>query len=143
MFLGTYELRLDEKGRIFLPRKFRGQLEEGLVITKGQERCLYVFSLAEFGRITDRLREMPSTDRGARDRSRVFFASASDEVPDTQGRVSLPGALRAYAGLAREVTLIGANTRVEVWDTAAWGAYLAASESAFAETSEEVFPGVL
>jgi len=73
----------------------------------------------------------------------VFFASASDEVPDKQGRITIPPALREYAGLTRDCVVIGANTRVEVWDTAAWESYLADRERAFAELEEEVLPGVL
>lgn len=143
MFLGTYSPRLDEKGRLFLPAKFRDELAEGLVITKGQERCLYVFSGAEFTRLTERLREAPLTARGARDYSRVFFASAHDDVPDKQGRVTVPPALREYAGLDRDCTVIGANTRVEIWDASAWATYLAGQEDGFASLSEEVLPGLM
>ena len=142
MFLGTYSPRLDEKGRLFLPAKFRDELAEGLVITKGQERCLYVFSLAEFGRITERLRDAPLTAKAARDYSRVFFASAHDEVPDKQGRVTVPPPLRDYAGLTRDCAVIGANTRVEIWDAGAWGDYLGRQEEEFSTLSEEVLPGV-
>ncbi len=142
MFLGTYSPRLDEKGRLVLPAKFRDELAAGLVITKGQERCLYVFADAEFGRLTERLREAPLTAKGARDYSRVFFASAHDEVPDRQGRVTVPPALRDYAGLTRECVVIGANTRVEIWDAQAWQDYLSASEDQFSSLSEEVLPGV-
>lgn len=142
MFLGTYSPRLDEKGRVFLPAKFRDELAEGLVITKGQERCLYVFSAAEFGRLTERLREAPLTAKGARDYSRVFFASAHDDTPDKQGRVTVPPGLRDYAGLDRDCVVIGANTRVEIWDAAAWAAYLAGQEEQFSSLSEEVLPGI-
>ncbi|MFC0039420.1 division/cell wall cluster transcriptional repressor MraZ [Actinomadura rayongensis] len=143
MFLGTHNPRLDDKGRLFLPAKYREELSGGLVITKGQERCLYVFPTAEFQRITEALRAAPVTDRSVRAYSRVFFAGASDEVPDKQGRVTIPAPLRAYAGLSRECTVIGANTRLEIWDTAAWETYLEAEEPAFADVSEEVLPGIL
>lgn len=142
MFLGTYAPRLDEKGRVFLPAKFRDELAEGLVIAKGQERCLYVFSAAEFQRLTNRLSDAPLTAKAARDYSRVFFASAHDDTPDKQGRVTVPPALREYAGLDRDCTVIGANTRVEIWDAAAWTEYLSAQEGPFSELSEEVLPGV-
>ncbi|HEU5034550.1 MAG TPA: division/cell wall cluster transcriptional repressor MraZ [Mycobacteriales bacterium] len=142
MFLGTYSPRLDEKGRLVLPAKFRDELAEGLVITKGQERCLYVFAAPEFGRLTDRLREAPLTAKGARDYSRVLFASAHDEVPDRQGRVTVPQPLRDYAGLTRECAVIGANTRVEIWDAQAWQRYLESSEEQFSSLSEEVLPGI-
>ena len=143
MFLGTYSPRLDEKGRVFLPAKFRDELAEGLVITKGQERCLYVFSATEFGRLTERLREAPLTAKGARDYSRVFFASAHDDTPDKQGRVTVPPPLREYAGLDRDCVVIGANTRVEIWDAEAWSTYLAGQEEQFSSLSEEVLPGLV
>ncbi len=143
MFLGTHGPRLDDKGRLFLPAKYREELSGGLVITKGQERCLYVFPMAEFQRITEALRTAPVTEKAVRAYSRVFFASASDEVPDKQGRVTIPPPLRKYAGLTRDCTVIGANTRLEIWDTAAWEAYLEQEEEAFADVSEEVLPGIL
>jgi len=143
VFLGTHTPRLDEKGRLFLPAKYREELAQGVIVTKGQERCVYVFPEAEFSRITEALRTAPVTAKGLRDYSRVFFASASDEIPDKQGRITIPPALREYAALRRECVVIGANTRLEIWDSAAWAAYLGQQEDAFSEASEEVLPGVL
>lgn len=143
MFLGTHSPRLDDKGRLFLPAKYREELSGGLVITKGQERCLYVFPMAEFQRITEALRAAPVTAKAVRDYSRVFFASASDELPDKQGRITIPPALRIYAGLDRDCAVIGANTRLEIWDAQAWETYLSQSEQQFSDLSEEVLPGVL
>jgi MraZ protein len=143
MFLGTHQPRLDDKGRLFLPAKYREELAEGLVITKGQERCLYVFPVEEFQRITEALRTAPVTAKAVRDYSRVFFASASDETPDKQGRITIPANLRDYARLERDCVVIGANTRLEIWDAQAWDAYLAEQEQAFSDLSEEVLPGVL
>ena len=141
MFLGTYSPRLDDKGRLFLPAKFRDELAEGLVMTKGQERCLYVFATPEFSRLTERLREIPLSAKGARDYSRVFFASAHDDVPDKQGRVTVPGPLRDYAGLDRDCVVIGANTRLEIWDTAAWEAHEAAGEPGYSGEEEDSASG--
>jgi MraZ protein len=143
VFLGTHTPRLDEKGRLILPAKYREELAGGLVLTKGQERCLYVFPLTEFGRITEALRTAPVTAKAVRDYSRVFFASASDEELDKQGRITIPPSLREYAALDRECVVIGANTRLEIWASAAWAAYLDQQEDAFADASEEVLPGVL
>ena len=143
MFLGTHSPRLDDKGRLFLPAKFRDELAEGVVITKGQERCLYVFPMAEFRRVTEAMSQAPVTQKTVRDYSRVFFASASHEVPDKQGRITIPPSLRTYAGLERDCVVIGANTRVEIWATAAWETYLADREQSFAELEEGVLPGVL
>lgn len=112
------------------------------MITKGQERCLFVFPMAEFSRITELLRTAPVTQRSVRDYSRVFFASASHEVPDSQGRITVPAQLREYAGLQKDCVVIGANSRVEVWDSGAWQSYLAGTEQSFAD-AEEVLPGLL
>ena len=143
MFLGTHTPRLDDKGRLFLPAKYREELSAGLVLTKGQERCLYVFPETEFARITEALRAAPVTAKAVRDYSRVFFASASDEIPDKQGRITIPPGLRDYAALTRDCVVIGANTRLEIWDSGAWEAYLAQQEDAFSGASEEVLPGIL
>ena len=141
-FLGTHTPRLDEKGRLFLPAKFRDELAEGLVVTRGQERCLYVWPTPEFERLTEQMRQAPVTNKSARDYLRMLFAGASDETPDKQGRVTIPPALRTYAGLDRDCIVIGANTRVEIWDAQAWATYLAEQEQVFADLSEEVVPGL-
>jgi MraZ protein len=140
LFLGTYSPRLDEKGRLILPAKYRNDLAGGLVITKGQERCLYVFPPAEFERRALELRAAPVTDKRTRDYSRVFFAGAYDQVPDKQGRVTIPQELRDYAGLQRDCAVIGADTRLEIWDEVAWRAYLGAEEESFSTASEGVLP---
>lgn len=140
LLLGTYTPKLDEKGRLILPAKFRARLAPGLVLTRGQERCLFLLPMDEFGRMYEQVRQAPVTSRQARDYLRVFLSGASDEVPDKQGRVVIPPALRAYAGLERDVAVIGAGTRVEVWDAAAWETYLAEQESAYSDTAEQLFP---
>ncbi|SDQ53814.1 division/cell wall cluster transcriptional repressor MraZ [Quadrisphaera sp. DSM 44207] len=142
MFLGTHTPRLDDKGRLILPARFREQLADGLVLTRGQDRCLYVFPVAEFERMHEQLRQAPVTSKQARDYLRVLLSGASDEVPDRQGRITVPPALRSYAGLTRDCAVIGAGPRVEIWDERAWNAYLAEQEGAFASTAEEVVPGL-
>ena len=142
MFFGTYTPKLDDKGRLFLPAKFRDELAEGLVVTRGQERCLYVWSMEEFGRLTERMREVPVTNKAGRDYVRMFFAGASDETPDKQGRVTIPPMLRDYASLTKDVVVIGSMNRIEIWDPAAWTAYSEEQEQKFSELSDEVFPGI-
>lgn len=142
MFLGTYSPRLDDKGRLILPAKYREELSQGLVLTRGQERCLYVFSMSEFERVHEQMRSAPLSSKQSRDYIRVFLSGASDEVPDKQGRVTIPVNLREYAGLDREVTVIGAGTRAEIWDTAVWDAYLTEKENEFSETDQDMFPGL-
>ncbi|KAA9394430.1 division/cell wall cluster transcriptional repressor MraZ [Kocuria coralli] len=142
MFLGTYSPRLDEKGRLILPAKFREELSDGLVLTRGQERCIYIFSAAEFEKVHEQMRAAPLSSKQARDYIRVFLSGASDEVPDKQGRVTIPTPLRQYAGLDRELAVVGAGSRAEIWGAQAWEQYLAEQESAFSDTEDEVIPGL-
>ena len=140
LLLGTYTPRLDDKGRLLLPAKFRGQLASGLVMTRGQERCLYLLPMEEFRRMYEQIRLAPVTSKQSRDYLRVLLSGASDEVPDKQGRVSIPAPLREYASLDRDLAVIGMGTRVEIWDGPTWEAYLAEQESGYADTAEEVLP---
>jgi MraZ protein len=142
MFLGTYAPKLDDKGRIILPAKFRDELASGLVLTRGQEHCVYVFSQREFESLHEKIRQAPVTSKQARDYLRVFLSGASAEVPDKQNRVTIPTPLRSYAGLDRDLVVIGAGSRAEIWDAEAWETYLAEQEAAFANTEEEVIPGL-
>lgn len=142
MFLGTFTPRLDEKGRLILPAKFREELADGVVITRGQEHCLYVFSEREFAEMHERIRQAPITSKQGRDYLRVFLSGAHAETPDKQFRVTIPQALRQYAALERELAVIGAGTRAEIWDAATWQRYLNEQESAFAQIEEEVIPGM-
>ena len=142
MFLGTHSPRLDEKGRIILPAKFREELSGGLVLTKGQENCIYVFSAREFEKVLAQMQDAPLSNMAARDYIRIFLSGASDEVPDKQGRVTIPAPLRAYAGLEKELVVIGAGSRAEIWDAAAWAQYLSAKEGAFSATDEHGIPGI-
>src|SRR3954453_16814720 len=142
MFFGTYTPGLDEKGRLVLPAEFRGQLAGGLMVPRGQERCLYVWPQAEIERITERLREAPVSNKATRDYVRMFSSASSEETPDKQGRITIPPKLREYASLTKDVVVIGAMNRLEIWDEKAWSTYSEAQEEAFAELSDEVFPGV-
>ena len=100
MLLGTHTPKLDDKGRVILPAKFRDDLGAGVVITRGQDRCLYVFSTEEFERVHERIREAPLSNKQARDFLRMFLSGASAEKPDGQNRITVPPALRAYAAMA-------------------------------------------
>ena len=142
MFFGTYTPKLDDKNRLFLPAKFREQLTEGLVVTRGQERCLTIWSLEDFQKLTERLAQAPVTNKATRDYVRMLFAAASQEVPDKQGRISIPPMLRDYASLQKDVVVIGSMNRIEIWDPEAWASYSEEQEQVFSELSDEVFPGI-
>lgn len=140
MFLGTHLPKIDEKGRFFLPAKFRDELADGLVITRAQDRCLAIYPTSTFVAMTKQVSDAPATLKQVRDFQRMLAAGASDETPDKQGRITIPPLLRRYAGLEKEIVVVGAINRVEVWDLATWEEYSAAQESAFAEMDEEIFP---
>jgi len=142
MFLGTHTPKLDDKGRVILPAKFRDELADGVVLTRGQERCLYVFSRETFSDVLEKLRTASLTSKTAREYQRFFLSGVSEEEPDKQGRVTVPAVLRQYAGLDRELTVIGSGDRAEIWSTPAWNSYYAEKEDAFANTDEEVIPGL-
>jgi MraZ protein len=142
VFLGTHTPKLDDKGRVILPAKFREELSTGLVVTKGQEGCLYVFSQREFEAYYEQLRQAPLTNQTSRDFQRVFLSGASQEVLDSQNRVTIAPELRKYAGLEKDLTVIGVGNHAEIWASAAWETYYAAKESGFSETNEEVIPGL-
>ncbi len=142
MFLGTYAPKLDDKGRIILPAKFWDELEAGIVVTRGQERCLVVYSTREFAELHEKIRQAPVTSKKSRDYLRMFLSGAHSEVPDKQHRVTIPALLRGYAGLDRDLTVIGAGNHAEIWDTEAWNTYYAEQESSFSDIAEEVIPGL-
>lgn len=142
MFFGTYSPRLDEKGRLILPAKFRDRLAEGLVVTKGQEHCLYVFPMDEFQRVHEAISLAPTGSKQTRDFIRVLLSGASDEVPDKQGRITIPPPLRQYASLDRECTVIGMGNRIEIWATQSWEDYLPQHEEEFSSLAQEVVPGL-
>ena len=141
-FMGTHELRLDEKNRMVLPARFRSRFADGLVLTPGQEHCLYVLPQAVFLVMYDAIKQAPLTSKPARVYTRAFLANSSADTPDRQGRVTVSPVLRDYARLERECVVIGAGSRLEVWNAEAWATYAAEQESAFADLSAEVIPGL-
>ena len=142
MFPGTYEPKLDDKGRVILPARFREDMEGGIVLTRGQEHCIYAFPAQEFEQMTVELRRAPLSSKQARDYIRVLLSGAYKEVPDKQGRITLPPDLRKYADLDRELTVIGAGSRAEIWNSQAWNDYLSVQEDVFSQTENEIIPGM-
>jgi MraZ protein len=139
VFLGTFTPRLDDKGRLILPAKFRGGLASGLVATRGLDRCIFLFPLESFAEVHDRLKRAPLENKKARDYLRNFLGHASDDIPDKQGRILLTSALRTYASIDRDVAVVGMGSRVEIWDAATWEKYLEDGEEEYAATAAEVF----
>lgn len=140
MFLGTHTPKLDEKGRFFLPARFRDELAGGVVITRMQDRALAVYARDVFVQMNNELAASPSSLKEVRDYQRMLAAAASDEIPDKQGRVTIPPHLRRYAGLDKDIVVIGAMNRLEIWDAAAWEQYSTDQEPVFADMNGEVLP---
>lgn len=120
MLLGEYNHTIDEKGRLIIPAKFRNDLGENVVICKGLEGCLFVYSQEEWESFVNELKSLPRMNKDARIFKRYFFGSASEGSFDKQGRVSVPASLRKAAHLEKDVVLVGVQDRVEIWDKALW-----------------------
>ena len=118
MLTGQYSHSLDAKGRVNFPARLREELGERVVITRGLDSCLFVYSLVEWKLLADKLHQLPISKSAAL--SRFFFAGAAEVEPDKQGRVLLPAHLREYAGLERDVVIAGVSNRAEIWDSARW-----------------------
>ena len=138
MFLGEYQHTLDVKGRITIPSKFREQLQERFVATKGLDNCIFLYPMDEWQAIENKLKSLPFTRADVRAFARFFFSGASELEVDKQGRVVLPGNLRDYAGIDKEVIIIGVGTRVEIWSNDSWNEYNQKAESGYEEIAESL-----
>ena len=120
MLIGEYEHSLDAKGRLIMPAKLRQDIGEKFIITKGLDGCLFVFSQNEWLNFEAKLKALPLTDKNARNFVRFFLSGATECEIDKQGRFLIAGKLREVAKLDKDVTIIGAGTRIEIWDKAKW-----------------------
>lgn len=123
MLIGEYQHGIDAKGRVFMPAKFREELGENFLVTKGIGKCLFVFSLEEWNKFADKLKLIPMTDTSSQSFIRMLFASACECEPDKQGRILLPQRLRDFCELTEEAVVIGVGSRVEVWSAQNWQKY--------------------
>ena len=137
LFMGTYTPKLDDKARLFLPAKFRDGLAEGLVVTRGQDECLYVWPQDVFAEEAARAAARSHTSRSARNYRRVLFSGADEGKPDKQGRIGIPAHLREYAGLERDVVVIGVMDKVEIWNPARWEEFPAGAVQDFSDLDED------
>lgn len=134
---GEYQHSIDAKGRLFIPAKFRESLGAAFVVTKGLDGCLFLYSVQAWDILEDKINGLPMSK--SRDLQRFFFSSAADCAPDAQGRVVIPQNLRQYAGLTKDVTIIGVSGRAEIWDTERWRQYNGAlTPEAIAQAMEEL-----
>lgn len=137
MFLGTYTPKLDDKGRLTLPAKFRDELAGGLMITKGQDHSLAVYPRDEFVRLAQRATKASRTNPRARAFVRNLAASTDEQRPDGSGRITLSKAHRDYADLTKECVVIGSIDFLEIWDKESWEAYQAEHEQDFSDGEDE------
>ena len=138
MFIGEFMHALDAKGRLFIPARFREGLGERFIVTKGLDRCLFGFPLAEWGKLEKRLYRLPFAKADARAFARLFFSGAAELEVDKQGRVLIPANLREYAGLVKDVVILGVSTRVEFWAQEEWERYSAQTQAAYEEIAEKI-----
>ncbi len=120
MFTWNYERTIDEKGRIIIPPKFRKDLGDEFIITRGLEKCIYVYPMETWKELSFKISSLPLEKRDVRIYQRFIFSSALDVKMDSQGRVSIPKALRDYAGIKKDVVMVGVSSRVEIWDKERW-----------------------
>ena len=120
MFFGEYQYKFDEKGRLPLPPKFRRDMKEAAILTRGSEKCVAVYPLAEWKRLADSLAAKTVTSANLRKLNRAIFGSAFSVSFDKQGRITLPFPLRGYAEIGDTVVVVGANQYVELWNEKAW-----------------------
>lgn len=118
---GEYQHTIDSKGRVFIPAKLREELGAHFVVTKGLDDCLFAYPMEEWHALEENIRALPMSK--SRNLQRFFFSAAADSELDTQGRVLVPQNLRTYAGLTKDVTIIGVSGRAEIWDSARWAEY--------------------
>lgn len=122
MFMGEYNHTVDEKGRLIIPSKFREELGNEFVITKGLDDCLFIYNNTEWKALEDKLRALPLTNKNARTFARFMLGGAATVELDKQGRILIPQVLRTFASLDKEIVLVGIANRIEIWNKAKWDA---------------------
>lgn len=139
MFIGEFHHNIDDKGRLIIPSKFRYELGEKLIITRGLDKCLFIYSMNEWENITKKLQTLPFTKKDARNFSRFFLSGATECEFDKQGRILITSPLVHYANLAQKCVIIGVNERIEVWDEEEFNKFLNDNEEQFSEIAENLF----
>lgn len=123
MFIGEYQHAIDSKNRIIIPSKFREELGDAFILTKGLDGCLYVYPMEEWKLLESKLKRLPLTNRNARAFVRFFFSGANEVNVDRQGRALVPQNLLEYASINKEIVSIGVSTRIEIWSKEKWKEY--------------------
>ena len=138
MFMGEYQHTIDIKGRMIVPAKFREELGSQFVVTRGLDKCLFIYPMEEWNEVEEKLKKLPLTKKDARAFTRVFFSGAVECDIDKQGRINIPQTLRTYADLDKDCVVIGVSNRVELWSKEVWETYFQESEDSFADIAENL-----
>jgi MraZ protein len=138
MFMGEYQHGLDAKGRLIIPAKFREELGDGAVITRGLDNCLFLFPREEWAILEGKLKTLPLTKHDARQFVRFLFSGATECEMDKQGRIILPPNLREFASIEKDAVVIGVSSRVEIWSKERWESYVNTAEESFEEIAENI-----
>lgn len=141
MLMGEYRHNIDEKNRLVIPSKFREALGNNFVVTRGIEKCLFVYPMNEWDKITNKLASLPFTKSDARKFTRFFLSAAEEKELDKSGRVGLSNAHLEYANINRECVIIGTNDRVEIWSLESWTNFLSENEDSLSDIAENLFEG--
>lgn len=136
--MGEFSHALDDKGRIIIPARLRDDLQSHFVITKGLDGCLFLYPMAEWGKLEEKIRSLPTTNASARAFQRMFLAGALDVEVDKQFRVTIPPRLREYAAVIKDVVLVGVSNRVELWAEERWVAYQSAAQVDYEDVAEKM-----
>ena len=139
MFIGEYHHTIDEKGRIIIPAKFREELGTNFIVTRGIENCLFVYSLDNWAKITDKLSSLPFTKKDARTFNRFFMSGATSVELDKQGRVNINAPLIDYAKLLKECVVIGTGDRLEIWSQELWNSFFDSTKDSMSDIAENLF----
>lgn len=139
MFMGEVHHTIDEKGRIIIPSKFRNELGDKFIITRGLEQCLFIYSLNEWDNIIKRLQELPFTSKDARTFMRMFLSGATECEIDRNGRINIPTPLIKYASLDKECVIIGVNERLEIWSNEKFDTFFDNNIENFSDVAENLF----
>ena len=139
MFMGEFHHNIDEKGRLVIPNKFRLELGERFIITRGLEKCLYAYSMTEWNNMVSKLKQLPFTKKDARTFIRSFFSGAAECEFDRQGRINITSPLVSYADLSKECVIIGANDRLEIWGKANWDNFFEENSEKLEDIAENLF----
>lgn len=137
--MGEYHHSIDEKGRLIIPAKFRSELGETFVVTRGIEKCLFVFSLPEWEKNVNRLKTLPFTKQDARNFTRFFLSGATTLEFDKQGRINISSPLATYANLEKECVIVGVNDRLEIWALDSWNKFFEDNQENLSDIAENLF----